>query len=293
MTEETPIRVYCAGPLFNEAEREEMAKIADGVRDEGGKPFLPHEDGFEEEKLEEALSELLSDHDADPSRMAFMAIACVDLYEVCASHALVLNMNGRVPDEGAVSEAAVAATLGKTVVGYKDDCRTLMPQGDNPLVSVLYDFDEIFNVPARAGRAAVDWTRAYRDDSHRRWDLSWRPYGRNIRERALLGAHLQELRYEGLPLEDIAEVLRMAHGFYRTEGTYRHFDEKLAKNGFSTLNDPFYVDENVLQSLRCGANQHVSVRVPSREKIVEMLESYVEIGEKLGYVEESSSQGEE
>lgn len=291
MTEETPIRVYCAGPLFNEAEREEMAKIAEGVRESGGEPFLPHEGGFEEEKLEETLrGGGLCHGPSDAGQMAFTAIACIDLYEVCASHALVLNMNGRVPDEGAVSEAAMAATLGKVVVAYKDDWRTLMPQGDNPLVSILYNFDETYNDPTRAGWGAVAHVKAYRDDPWRQWDLSWRPYGRHIRERALLGAHLQELRHQDVSLAAIAEVLRIARELYRIEGTYRNLDAVLEEEGLPTFDDPSYVDEDVLQSLRCGADQHVSVRVPSRKKVVEMLDSYVEVGKKLGCVDEEDNQ---
>jgi nucleoside 2-deoxyribosyltransferase len=39
-------RIYCAGPLFNRAEQEEMAEIARTLADAGFSVFLPHRDGF-------------------------------------------------------------------------------------------------------------------------------------------------------------------------------------------------------------------------------------------------------
>ena len=45
-------RVYCAGPLFNEAERREMLAIADVLRVGGFEPFVPHADGMEFAQLQ-------------------------------------------------------------------------------------------------------------------------------------------------------------------------------------------------------------------------------------------------
>jgi len=53
---------------------------------------------------------------------------------------LVVNLNGRVPDEGAVSEAAIAWSVGRIVVGYKNDVRSLYMGKDNPLVVGLFGF---------------------------------------------------------------------------------------------------------------------------------------------------------
>ena len=39
-------RIYCAGPLFNRAEQEEMAEIARTLAGAGFSVFLPHRDGF-------------------------------------------------------------------------------------------------------------------------------------------------------------------------------------------------------------------------------------------------------
>ena len=42
-----PHRVYCAGPLFNQAERDEMTAIADILCEAGYVVYLPHRDGME------------------------------------------------------------------------------------------------------------------------------------------------------------------------------------------------------------------------------------------------------
>ena len=61
-----------------------------------------------------------------------------------------LNINGRVPDEGAMVEAGIAWNAGKHVVIYKSDSRTLLNGNDNPLLLGLSDFEttnEINEIP--------------------------------------------------------------------------------------------------------------------------------------------------
>ena len=49
-----------------------------------------------------------------------------EIYQLLSCDALVLNMDGRVPDEGAVVEAATSYTAGKPVVIYKDIVRHIL-----------------------------------------------------------------------------------------------------------------------------------------------------------------------
>ena len=68
----------------------------------------------------------------------------LDTYQVvigCGS--LVFNMNGRVPDEGAVAEATMAYMLDKPVVIFKEDARSAIAGRDNPLVVGPADFGTI------------------------------------------------------------------------------------------------------------------------------------------------------
>lgn len=136
-------RVYCAGPLFNESERREMVAIAAVLSDAGFEPFLPHADGFEFAQIVPVLSARGLDA-ALVGRWVHEAIFALDTYQVfvgCGS--LVLNMNGRVPDEGAVAEAAMAWTLGKPVVIHKADARSKIAGRDNPLIVGQSGFETV------------------------------------------------------------------------------------------------------------------------------------------------------
>lgn len=135
--------VYCAGPLFNQAEREEMASIADLLSDRGFGVYLPHRDGMEFRLVRE---ELIQRGWGAEVAGAFLhsAIFALDIFQLVSEcEALVWNMNGRVPDEGAVSEAAIAWTLGKPILAYKEDARSMIAGRDNPLLAGLVDFETI------------------------------------------------------------------------------------------------------------------------------------------------------
>ena len=117
-------RVYCAGPLFNPKEREEMAALAGTLEEAGYETFLPQRDGLELTKCVAALvAKGLPPSSAN--RAMSEAIFALDVYQVLhGCDIVVANLNGRVPDEGTVSEAAIAWSRGKPVVGYKADTRS-------------------------------------------------------------------------------------------------------------------------------------------------------------------------
>jgi hypothetical protein len=157
-----------------------MAQIARSLEAAGFSTFLPQRDGFvfadvQREFLREGYEA------AEASRMIQQAIFWLDTHEVVLGcQGLVLNMNGRVPDEGAVAEAAMAWMAGKAIVLYKADSRSLIQGYDNPLVAglgafvrvstipeVAYAFAQLFRArrPEKAGvlpravRDAVEWGR--------------------------------------------------------------------------------------------------------------------------------------
>lgn len=139
-------RVYCAGPLFNESERREMLAIAGSLCRAGFEPFVPHADGLEFAQVQPYLAERGYDA-AAVGQLLHEAIFALDVYQVlvgCGS--LVLNMNGRVPDEGAVAEAAMAWSVGKPIVIYKADARSKIAGRDNPLVVGLAGFETIEDI---------------------------------------------------------------------------------------------------------------------------------------------------
>lgn len=142
-----PPRVYCAGPLFNRAERAEMAEIAATLEGAGFRTFLPQRDGL---ILDEVRRELLRGGytASEAGRMVQAAIFWLDAYEVLHDcQGLVANLDGRVPDEGTVAEAAMAWMAGKAVVFYKSDSRSLLHGVDNPLVAGLGQFVTVSTIP--------------------------------------------------------------------------------------------------------------------------------------------------
>jgi len=152
--------VYCAGPLFNQAERQEMTAIADVLCGVGYRVYLPHRDGMEFRLVHKVLVER-----GQPAALAaaflHKAIFALDVYQLTAEcDGMVWNLNGRVPDEGAVAEAAICWTLGKPLVAYRDDVRSLIAGRLNPLLVGLVDFqtiDDIAAIPQRFA-AALDET---------------------------------------------------------------------------------------------------------------------------------------
>lgn len=142
------LRVYCAGPLFNSAERVEMTAIADALVAAGYEVYLPHRDGMEFRLVLEVLVQRGWERTI-AAQFLHAAIFSLDVYQVIEScGALVWNLNGRVPDEGAVSEAAIAWTLGKPMVAYQDDVRSLIAGRVNPLLVGLVDFERVGEIEA-------------------------------------------------------------------------------------------------------------------------------------------------
>jgi nucleoside 2-deoxyribosyltransferase len=138
-------RVYCAGPLFNEAERQEMLQIAKVLKRSGFEPFVPHADGMEFAKLEPYLGRRYDRRQL--GHWLHSAIFALDTYQVvlgCGS--LVFNMNGRVPDEGAVAESTMAWMLGKPIVLFKEDARSAIVGRDNPLVVGPASFETVAGI---------------------------------------------------------------------------------------------------------------------------------------------------
>ena len=139
-------RIYCAGPLFNEFEKNEMCEIAATLESVGYVTFLPQRDGLE---LARILPELLGlgVDSKEAGRVVNRAIFCFDVHKLLAwSDAVVANLNGRVPDEGTVVEAALAWHARKPLVLYKNDSRAPFIGNDNPMLTGLSGFRIIANI---------------------------------------------------------------------------------------------------------------------------------------------------
>ncbi len=136
--------VYLAGPLFNAAERHEMELIAEALEKSGFKTFLPHRDGLEFAEIFPYLTNVLNYEPELVTQWMARAIDALDVYQVSVVNgSLVMNMNGRVADEGAIAELTIAWTLGKPTLVYKNDLRSLTSGLDNPLVTGRANFLQV------------------------------------------------------------------------------------------------------------------------------------------------------
>ena len=118
-------KVYFAGPMFNQAEKDYNLKITKVLEDYGYKVFLPQRDGIEaarlEGKTEEELIKMIFDLDAG---------------QVKKSDIVFMNIDGRAPDEGACVELGIAYGIGKRCYGFKTDAHSVeMGLDMNPMIS--------------------------------------------------------------------------------------------------------------------------------------------------------------
>ena len=118
-------KVYFAGPMFNQAEKEFNLRITKVLEDFGYQVFLPQRDGIEAAKLEGKTEEELV-------KMIF----ALDAGEVRKADIVFMNIDGRVPDEGASVELGIAYGIGKRCYGFKTDTRAVeFGLEMNPMIS--------------------------------------------------------------------------------------------------------------------------------------------------------------
>ena len=118
-------KVYLAGPMFNQAEKDFNLKITKLLEQNGYQVFLPQRDGIEaallQGKTEEELIKMIFELDAG---------------EVKKADIIFMNLDGRVPDEGACVELGIAYGVGKRCYGFKTDTRSVELGIDlNPMIS--------------------------------------------------------------------------------------------------------------------------------------------------------------
>ena len=125
-------RIYCAAPLFNEAEREYNLKIVNILESYGYEVFLPQRDGFLAPDLEGKTEE-------EKIKIIFQK----DKEEVLKSDIVFMLLDGRIPDEGACIELGIAYANGKRCYGFKSDARSIEADMDlNPMIAGC--FNKIF-----------------------------------------------------------------------------------------------------------------------------------------------------
>lgn len=118
-------KVYFASPMFNQAEKNFNLEIVKVLEDAGYQVFLPQRDGIEAALLEGKTEDELI-------RMIFE----LDAGEVQKADIVMMNVDGRVPDEGACVEIGIAYGCGKRCYGVMTDTRSIERGLDlNPMIS--------------------------------------------------------------------------------------------------------------------------------------------------------------
>jgi len=132
------MKIYFAGPLFSEAEKEFNQILCDKLESIGFNVFLPQRDGVEKEK---------PPYDTMPKEERRAAMFNLDKEKIFECDIFLFILDGRVPDEGACMELGLAyahreLTKGKkTLVGLQTDVRAaFLGSKLNPMIRVPMDY---------------------------------------------------------------------------------------------------------------------------------------------------------
>jgi len=132
------MKIYLAGPLFSEAEREFNQILCTKLESVGFTVFLPQRDGAEKDK---------PPYNTMAKEKRRIAMFNLDRDKIFESDIFLFVLDGRVPDEGACVELGLAyahrkLTKGKkTLVGLQTDVRAAFIGSKlNPMLKVPLDY---------------------------------------------------------------------------------------------------------------------------------------------------------
>jgi nucleoside 2-deoxyribosyltransferase len=123
-------KIYLAAPLFSEAELRFNIQVKE-ILDSYFEVYLPQEDGG---LMVDMIKQGMSPTSA--ARKVFDS----DIKAIQHCDILVIILDGRSVDEGAAFELGYALAIGKICIGLQTDIRTLLPYGNNPMLSGALNF---------------------------------------------------------------------------------------------------------------------------------------------------------
>jgi nucleoside 2-deoxyribosyltransferase len=128
--------IYISAPLFNEMELKFNENMTRFLEERGFSTYLPQRDGGEDEML-------LKDPHLWPetSRRVFER----DVEALKDASALLMIMDGRVPDEGACVELGMAYAFGKICIGFQTDTRSFATGQNNLMLDHSLSFPIVHN----------------------------------------------------------------------------------------------------------------------------------------------------
>jgi nucleoside 2-deoxyribosyltransferase len=125
--------IYLAAPLFSEAELVFNLQVTAAL-EQHLDVYLPQRDGG---KLVDLVAKGVH------VKHAYASIFERDLEALRESDVLLIVLDGRSVDEGAVFELGVAFATGKRCIGLQTDPRRLLPLGNNPMIECA--IERVFN----------------------------------------------------------------------------------------------------------------------------------------------------
>jgi nucleoside 2-deoxyribosyltransferase len=147
-------KVYCSGALFCPVEVAEMADIAKSLENVGYNTYLPQRDGGEAFVMNSIDTPIAGSPFLRPfTNYLTKVMFALDIYEILKCDYFIINLNGRVPDDGAVSELGVAFASGRPIIQFKSDLRSLFNGRDHPMIAgaALYmpPVNQLEQIPGR------------------------------------------------------------------------------------------------------------------------------------------------
>ena len=162
-----PTKVYLAGPMFSAGDKMEQSALATSLEEAGFECHVPQENGIEVA----AVMQLLNDPSLHGAKMleplvldrcivwVTRTVVALDVFQVVEGcQCTVLNIDGRVPDEGSLVEATLAWSAGHPVVPYKTTTISELGGNNNPMIGVISGWARVSSDPAgvvTAVKAAV------------------------------------------------------------------------------------------------------------------------------------------
>ncbi len=145
-------RFYLAGPLFCQSEKDYNMELRVAFAEQGYDLILPQDNP----------TDIDSSRMSDPEYAAKISkeVYSKDLALLDSCDALVFNLDGRVPDEGACVELGYSLAKGKPCFGLKTDVRTAEYGIDNMMISgplngrIARNLPELFRMIKGAGLRA-------------------------------------------------------------------------------------------------------------------------------------------
>ncbi|NIN53237.1 MAG: DUF4406 domain-containing protein [Nitrososphaeria archaeon] len=133
------MKIYFAGPLFSEAERDYNLKIASKLREQGWEVWLPQEN--------------------QPEKFNASFIYDMDIEHLEKADVVVANLDGVDVDSGTAFEIGYATAKGKKVFGLKTDQRAF---------SNLEEINLMIEVPAIIRRDIDSLITVVKESVHQR-----------------------------------------------------------------------------------------------------------------------------